>query len=126
MWRYARYLNIPVVDITAKSGIQAFAPHWHDLMAYKRGEMGNEEYSRRYYDKVIPTLRNSPEEWEILTKNHTYALACYCRPGDFCHRHLFGMLTVTYLQQLGHTVQFQGELVPHVNNLHQFTRARSE
>mgnify|MGYP000048738757 CR=1 FL=1 len=126
MWRYARAMNIPVIDITAKSGIKAFAPHWDDLNAYRRGEMDNHEYSQRYYEKVIPTLRTNPQEWEILTKNRTYALACYCRPGNFCHRHLFAMLSVTYLQSLGHSVEFQGELVPHPNNLHFFSRAANE
>lgn len=126
MWRYARDLNIPLVDITAKSGIKTFAPHWDDLMAYKRGEMDNEEYSRRYYEKVIPTLRTKPQDWEILSKNKTYALACYCRPGDFCHRHLFAMLSVTYLQTQGHVVEFKGELYPHPNNRHLYRRADNE
>lgn len=126
MWRLARDLNIPVIDITAKSGIKAFAPHWEDLMAYRRGEMDNREYSLRYYEKVIPTLRMAPKEWEVLTKHKTFALACYCAPGSFCHRHLFAMLGVTYLQTLGHSVEFQGELVPHPNNLYRYKRTNNE
>lgn len=122
MWRYPRDLRIPLIDITAKSGIQAFAPHWDDLMTYKRGGMSNQEYSHRYYDKVIPTLRTHPEEWKKIKEHKTFALACYCKPGNFCHRYLFGMLAVNYLQSLGETVEFQGELIPHPNNKHFYSR----
>lgn len=111
-WRYARDLNIPVIDITAKSGISTFAPYWNDLMSYKRGEMGIEEYSKRYYDKVIPTINTHPQDWEVLTQNKTFALACYCSPGKFCHRYLFSMLCIKYLESLGTAVEFQGELIP--------------
>lgn len=126
MWRYARDLNIPIIDITVKSGIKAFAPTWDNLNAYRRGELSNEEYAKLYYEKVIPTYRTDPQEWENLTKHKTFALGCYCAPGKFCHRTLFAMLTVTHLQSLGNPVVFQGELVPHPNNRHYYSRSDSE
>jgi len=109
-WRLARDIDIPTIDITAKSGIPTFAPYWDDLMAYKRGEMSNEEYSHRYYEKVIPTILTDPQDWEVFAQHKRFALVCYCRPGDFCHRYLFAMLCVKYLECLGHRVEFEGEI----------------
>lgn len=121
-WRYARDLNIPYYDITAKSGNKLFAPDWDNLMAYKRGEMNNEEYSRRYYEKVVPTMRTHTEEWDKLAESKTFAFACYCKAGEFCHRYLFAMLYVDYLKSHGAVVEFKGELKPHPDNLQFYTR----
>jgi hypothetical protein len=125
-WRYARDLNIPMIDITAKSGIQTFAPNWEDLMAYKRGEVDNHEYSIRYLKKVLPTVQTHPDDWEILRRHKTFALACYCKSGEFCHRHIFSALVVTYLQSLGEQVQFKGEMIPHPDNLQYYYRQAQE
>lgn len=119
-WRYARDLNIPIIDITAKSGIETFAPAWDNLKLYKQGQMSDWEYSLRYYSKVIPTTDSKSSDWSLLKKNKTFALACYCKPGEFCHRHLFSVLAATYLQSLGNRVVQMGELVPHPDNLHYY------
>lgn len=111
-WRLAQQLDIPLLDITAKSGVPAFAPDWESLMAYKRGEVGPAEYAERYYHKVIPTVSQYPHQWERFLHKPRLALACYCKSGDFCHRHLFASLLVTYLQQQGRQVNFLGELTP--------------
>ena len=121
-WRFARDLNIPVVDITAKSGIKAFAPEWENLMAYKRGEMDMTEYSQRYLHKLIVNFERDRQKWENITRERTFAVACYCRPGDFCHRHLFTCLLGTYLHSQGKQVLLMGELYPHPNNEHYYTR----
>lgn len=115
-WRLPRELGIPLMDITAKSGIQAFAPTWENLNAYKRGEMSEFEYSRRYFDKVIPTLSTHPQEWAKLEHSKNLTLACYCQAGRYCHRHLFAVLATTYLQSKGHRVLFMGEMVEHPNH----------
>ena len=110
-WRLARDLYIPMVDITVKSGIPTFSPTWENLMAYKRGEMTKTAYAQAYFQKVIPTVQSEPQAWADLTQHKNIALACYCRAGDFCHRHLFAGLYITYLQSLGHKVLFMGELI---------------
>lgn len=116
MWRYAKWLNIPVIDITAKSGIREFAPEWQNLMLYKRGEMGIEEYSQLYLEKLIRNFERDRSKWENITWNKTVAIACYCRPGDFCHRHLFTTLLGVYLKARGDKATLMGELYPHPNN----------
>lgn len=111
-WRYARQQEIPMLDITVKSGIQAFAPTWENLREYKAGNMSQTEYSHRYYRKVLGTVGSHARDWERLQENKKFALACYCRAGEYCHRHLFAVLAVTYLQSIGQRVQFMGELLP--------------
>jgi len=115
-WRYARDMNIPLIDITVKSGIKTFAPTWDNLNAYRAGTMSKHEYALAYYDKVINSFTTHAEDWKILERSPNAAFACYCKPGDFCHRHLFAPLAAMYLQSLGCSVLFQGELIPHPVN----------
>jgi hypothetical protein len=115
-WRYARDLNIPMVDITVKSGIKTFAPTWENLKAYRAGAMSKADYAREYYDKVLASFKTNEQDWKDLAANHNVAYACYCKPGDFCHRHFFAPLAIAYLQSIGKKVQFMGELIPHPNN----------
>lgn len=122
MWRFARDLNIPYYDITVKTGNKLFAPTWEDLIAYRNGEISNEEYSRRYYAKVVPTIRTHPQEWNKMAEHKTFAFACFCKPGNFCHRYLFAMLYIDYLKSHGATVEFMGELWPHPNNLKYYVK----
>lgn len=124
-WRYARDLGIPMVDITVKSGIQAFAPTWENLNAYRAGTMDNREYAQRYYEKVLQGFTQDQREWQALEVKRNIAFACYCKTGVFCHRHLFAPLYIAYLQSLGRRVSFMGELQPHPNNLELYT-ARPE
>lgn len=111
-WRMAREHQIAMLDITVKSGIQAFAPSWENLRAYKDGQLSQSEYTMRYYQKVLENSGRCKSDWDDLTKNRSVALACYCRVGEYCHRHLFAPLAIAHLQSLGHRVVFRGELMP--------------
>ena len=125
-WRYAKALSIPIFDITAKSGMQEFAPRWEHLMAYKHGEMGIEEYARLYNEKLINNLPLTMDKWDSFLQHPSFCIACYCKPGDFCHRYLFSNLLVQYIQQKGKTVSYQGELIPHPSNQEIFERLRHD
>lgn len=114
-WRLARAQNIHLLDITIKSGIEAFAPSWDSLLSYKAGNLSQEEYTRRYYDKVIGSSNKNTESWRLLTENKSVAFSCYCRVSQFCHRHLFAPLAITYLQDHGNEAIFHGELVAQFN-----------
>lgn len=111
-WRYAKTLDIPMYDITVKSGIKAFAPNWDFLMAYKNGEIGIAEYTRYYHQKVIGSINDNLPLWDQFLNEPKIILACYCKPGDFCHRYLLTNLLVHYLQDKGRSVTYQGELLP--------------
>lgn len=88
-WRLARDKDIYFLDITAKSGMLAFAPKFSDVMAYKRGELSEEEYTRIYLERMEESKRLFPLKWSSLAKRPQIAFACYCKAGVFCHRHLF-------------------------------------
>lgn len=119
-WRYARALNIPIFDITVKSGIKEFAPEWDVLMAYKHNEIDFNEYTELYHRKLIGNLNIDLPQWDRFLSQPNIALACYCNAGAFCHRYLFANLLANYLQQRGRTVLFQGELIPHSDNVQIF------
>lgn len=111
-WREARKLGIPMLDITAKSGNPAFAPDYSRVMDYKWGVISQERYTQLYIDRMRRSLREQPEEWEKLKEQPKVALACYCRPGEYCHRHLFKELMEKYLTAQGMEVKQMGEIAP--------------
>lgn len=86
-WRKAEKLGIPMKDITVKSGDKLFAPTWDFLMKHKQ-----DKNDQDYIDKFIPLMResykNDKQQWLDLCNKEEVALACYCKAGDFCHRHL--------------------------------------
>lgn len=109
---------IHLLDTTAKSGVKAFAPNWNDVMRYKDGVVSDEQYTDLYLRKMAESKLTKREDWKRLLAYHDVAVACYCRPGKFCHRHLFVPLMQRYLEDLGHTVEIKGENggVPYIPN----------
>lgn len=111
-WRLARDLGIHMLDITAKSGIRAFAPDYAKVMEYKAGEVSEEEYTRLYLARMEESRERFPRRWEQLKEFEKVALACYCRAGVFCHRLIFRDLMKDYLEEAGHEVVLTGEVLP--------------
>lgn len=109
-WRVAKERGIAFLDITAKSGIAAFAPDFNDIMKYKRGELSEEEYTEIYLKRMERSKVACPRFWKSLNRRYEVALACYCKAGVFCHRHLFKDLMQKELEQQGFTVIQEGEL----------------
>lgn len=106
----ARDENITTLDITAKSGIKAFAPTMQNVMLYKDGKMSEAQYTDAYNRKMRDSLSEHPGEWEILMKYNRVAVMCYCRAGHYCHRHLFIPHMKNYLEHQGYEVVLHGEL----------------
>jgi hypothetical protein len=114
-WRLVRELGITLLDITAKSGTLAFAPLYDDVMAYKRGALSEEQYTKRYLARMRHSRREQPKEWvRIKTMSDRVALACYCKADVFCHRHLFKDLLSDYLKDAHFEVKYAGELTSEV------------
>lgn len=109
-WRLAAKKNIEVVDITAKSGNPAFAPDFENVMKYKRGEMGEEEYTQLYVQKMQESVKANRQDWLNLINRENYALACYCTPGDFCHRHIMRKILSGIAKKLNSEFIYLGEL----------------
>lgn len=117
--RLAELRIIPVVDITVKSGIEAFAPTWDMVMAAKRSIANHEHYTRLYLEKMAESKQRYPEEWKKLAGMEVVALACYCRAGVFCHRHLLKNLLLEDYRSMGYTAVDMGEII-HATSYHPF------
>jgi uncharacterized protein YeaO (DUF488 family) len=104
--------DIPVVDITVMTGNPAFAPTWALLKAYRAGHIDSEEYTRQFHQLMDLSEANHPEQWRTLLSYPTVALACYCRPGHFCHRHLLKARLLEHHHRSGQDAVDGGELLP--------------
>lgn len=109
-WRLLKKMGVTLLDVTIKTGVKAFAPRWEDLMAYKNKEMGEEEYTRIYLARMKKSKQLFPEAWNALKDNPSIGVMCYCKPNQFCHRHLFKQLAKDYLEEEGITVELKGEV----------------
>lgn len=109
-WRLVKQMGITLLDITVKTGCRAFSPRYEDLMQYKNGTMSKEEYTRIYLARMLKSRDLFPDIWSTLKEHSNVALACYCGPNDFCHRHLFKDLMKLYLNEAGITVNIKPEI----------------
>lgn len=110
-WRDVAALEVRLIDITAKSGIKAFAPSFERVMEYKRGELSESAYTELYHKRMSESLWRFPQRWEELTSyKEPVALACYCRAGAFCHRHLLKDILEQYCKDLSITFNYKGEI----------------
>jgi len=112
-WRKAVDKDIPLLNITIKSGEAIFAPDWDFLMAYKDSDKTLEDeriYTRAYAAKINRKLKEFPKKFLDIFDNDEIALACYCPEGKFCHRHLFVKVLQQLGKQLGREVTYMGEI----------------
>ena len=109
-WRLVKERGIAFLDITAKSGIAAFAPDFGDVMRYKRGELSEEEYTKIYVERMARSRTVCPRRWASLNQRYEIAVACYCKAGVFCHRHLFVNEYKDFLEEQGCVVIVEGEI----------------
>ena len=65
------------------------APTYEILTEYKRNP-NEARYISRYNREILAALNADKiyKELTELTGNHSFALVCYEKPSDFCHRHL--------------------------------------
>lgn len=111
-WRKARDRDIELFDITVKSGFEPFAPYKDVLYAYKRGEVTDDQYTEIYLKKLTERLRAVPEDFQsFLERKGPIAVACYCKAGKFCHRHLFVDFIQEVAEDNGYTVRLGGEIL---------------
>lgn len=113
-WRLAKDRDIKMMDTTVKSGYNLFAPTWDMVLAHKRGPedgMTDEEYSKLYREMLVRSWKTRRKEWmNFLEDDDVYALACYCKAGNFCHRHLLIRFLEQLCKQLGLPFEYYGEL----------------
>lgn len=109
-WRLAKARNIPLLDITAK-GQSAFSPGYAAVVQYKAGMTPEDVYTHNYIERMREYIRSNPDAWKVLLNEPEIALACYCKAGDYCHRHIFANLMQKYCESMGYVVEQMGELI---------------
>lgn len=110
-WRLAKERDIKFMDTTVKSGYSIFAPTWDLVLGHKAGTIDDDTYSRHYRDMLVRSWTDNRQKWlDFLNDDDTYALACYCPAGKFCHRHLLVRFLEKLCQQLDIDFEYYGEL----------------
>ena len=109
-WRRAKELNIELLDTTVKSGIPAFAPTWNLVMDHKQDKISDEVYIEKYRKLMQDSFMVNQFVWiETMRKPHI-AIACYCHPDRFCHRHLLVKFFESVCQAKGIPFRYLGEI----------------
>lgn len=114
-WRWVREQGIILADTTVKSAVDyAFlAPTWVMVNGIQNELITEEMYTDQYH----ALLRDRYLSWRRFFydmiehgRDADIAVACYCRPGKFCHRHL----SITVLRKIAEKAnlpfEYKGEL----------------
>lgn len=94
-----RSLTIPYVDTTVKTGLHAFAPTWDMVLGVKSKNLSEEHYRALYIDLLRQSWKVNRLEWENILNLEEFALGCYCKPGEFCHRHILKEAIIKIYEQ---------------------------
>lgn len=110
-WRLARDHGIDMVDTTHASRFSLFSPNREAVYAYKNGTIDEDEYAKIYRDTLLRSWQTKRQNWmDFLQSAPMSALACYCGPGKFCHRHLLIKFIEQLCKQLKIPFEYYGEL----------------
>lgn len=94
--RLAKELGVFFLDTTAMTGVRHFAPEMRNVRLYKDGKLGEKEYTKLYVEKMRQSVRDHRSVWDDLAQHDRIIAACYCRAGQFCHRHIWLKLVTKY------------------------------
>ena len=108
--RLAHMEDITVYDVTVMSGDPIFAPTWDMVRMYKSGKLSEEAYEKEYREMMFNNMRRFPKRWDRLMEYDRLALACYCKSGHFCHRHILKQLLLERAWGDGDEIVDGGEL----------------
>ncbi len=68
---------------------KTLAPKWSFFNDYKKGNIGEAEYTEQYKELVLAELDAKQIYDSIITQfGDGVVLLCYEKPGDFCHRRI--------------------------------------
>ena len=100
-----RYPGPHRLDITVKGQDpvgRLFAPRWDMVTTYKDSKRTDADklvYIQQYHVLILDVIKKHPKEWEALLARKYLVLVCFCKAGEFCHRHLL----LHYLREYGAT-----------------------
>lgn len=112
-WRVARDRKIEVIDTTVRSGDRLFSPSWDIVMGSKNGAISWAEYTAAYRQQMLNSWNVEREAWRaFVRRTEPMAIACYCKPGANCHRHLLIGIFREICQASQLPFEYYGELLP--------------
>lgn len=110
-WRKSLAQGIPYIDTTVKSGDPTFAPSWEIVMAVKKGEISEEEYTETYKQLMRDSYKNNRPKWDEVSSMDKVTVCCYCPEGCFCHRYLLVDMFRAHCKQNSIDFEYCGELL---------------
>lgn len=73
-----------------------FAPaSWDLVMAYKSGNMSEQQYTKKYLSTLEYRYKHWPEHFKKAIAKREVTFVCFCAAGEFCHR----LLIVKWLEE---------------------------
>ncbi len=81
-----------LLDATVKTGDTVFAPSWEIVTDVKSGRITEEEYTDKYTAQMRVSYKSHKFHWLEQLKQEHIAIACFCTPGAFCHRHILAKM----------------------------------
>lgn len=114
-WRKLKELGIELIDTTVKSGLPEFAPSWEMVIRVKAAAEENKEleekiYTGNYNRLMRLSFSKNPQAWFDLLGKEKIAIACYCKAGAFCHRHLLIKYLLAVARANGIEATYEGEI----------------
>lgn len=109
-WRTAKNLNIPLYDITVKSGDTTFSPTWELLNKFKE-DGDREHFTKEYTNLMRISFIVNRDKWVELASMECVAIACYCGADEFCHRMLLADMLSLVCKKLNIKFNYVKELV---------------
>lgn len=103
-----------IIDITVQSSRppwNIFAPTWEMVKDFKGGRISENQYTEEYMELMRSRYKNNKDIFQQviqLAMVENIALACYCPPESFCHRHLLKNIFMSIEPRL----QYQREVIP--------------
>jgi hypothetical protein len=124
-WRHPNY-KARFLDTTTRGKHPFFAPGWDIVMGHKKwvaagrpgglhsGMIDDERYTAIYRERMRESYRCFKEHWEGLLRDvealkEDLVLICFCRPGDFCHRHQLAGMLKKVAEKIGISCELAGE-----------------
>ena len=102
--------NKELFDITVKSNKTPFSPTWDMVWGVKQGTMTEAQYTELYREMMLNLMKRNPEVWDNFKNQSDWVLGCYCKPDQFCHRHLLKDYIIKWLRHKDHPVKDGGEI----------------
>ena len=109
-WRILKDTPIMLLDATVKTGDTLFAPSWQIVTDVKSGRITEEEYTTQYTAQMRASYKSHKFHWLEQLKQEHLAIACFCPPGCFCHRHILAKMFEAVGKAEGIEVKLMGEI----------------